>query len=91
MQEVYCTVSGLVQKVFFRVYIKEIADVLDLTGFVKNNEDGTVEIIVQSYNEEKIKHFISKVKEGSPMSKVEMVDTKWQSPTKEFEYFVIEY
>lgn len=91
MQEIQCKVSGLVQKVFFRVYAKEHADKFDLVGFVKNKEDGTVEIVAQSYNEEYLKFFVSKLKEGSPMSKVETVEVAWASPEESFEHFLIEY
>lgn len=91
MQEIQCNISGLVQGVFFRVYAKEHADKLNLVGYVKNLEDGTVEVVAQSNNEDYLKYFISKLKEGSALAKVDKVDINWGSPEKEFEYFVINY
>ncbi len=37
-------ISGLVQGVFFRAQAKEQADALGITGWVRNNNDGSVEI-----------------------------------------------
>ena len=91
MQEIQCKISGLVQGVFFRSYTKECADKLELTGYVKNLQDGSVEVVVQSYNEDLLKEFISKIKEGSPLSKVDSIDTRWSHPEKEFEHFTIEH
>ena len=39
--------SGKVQGVFFRDSTKRKADELGLTGFVRNLEDGTVEVVAQ--------------------------------------------
>ena len=91
MQEVQCKISGFVQGVFFRVYAKEHADNLNIVGYVKNLDDGTVEVIAQSNNEEYLKYFISKLKEGSALSKVDRVDTVWVSPEDDFEHFLINH
>ena len=44
---VHIIVSGSVQGVFFRAKTKEAADGLKVSGWVKNNMDGTVEIIAE--------------------------------------------
>ena len=46
-KEVYCTVHGEVQGVFFRQFVKEKADQLGVFGYAKNLPDGTVEIVAQ--------------------------------------------
>ena len=89
MQEIQCKVSGSVQGVFFRVYAKEQADNLNIVGYVKNINDGTVEIVAQSRNEDYLKYFISKLKEGSALANVDRVDTVWISPEDDFEHFLI--
>ena len=48
------TISGLVQGVFFRAQAKEKADALGLTGWVRNTNDGGVEIHAEG-PEEKLK------------------------------------
>ena len=40
-------IKGNVQGVFFRGYIKENADALGLRGFVRNLDNGDVEVIIE--------------------------------------------
>ena len=40
-------ISGTVQGVFFRGFIKENAEKLNLRGFVRNLEDGRVEVFIE--------------------------------------------
>jgi len=40
-------VKGTVQGIFFRQFVKTHADELKLRGFVRNLEDGTVEIVAE--------------------------------------------
>lgn len=89
MQQIQCKITGRVQGVFFRVYAKEIADNFNIVGFAKNTSDGGVEIIAQHFNEDYLKYFISKLKEGSALSKIDKVDTVWMPQEKEYEHFII--
>ena len=45
-------ISGTVQDVFFRSYIKENAEKLDVRGFIRNLEDGRVEIFLEGNGKE---------------------------------------
>ena len=47
MQRYKITVTGKVQGVFFRQTAKEVADRLSLTGFARNEPDGSVHIEVE--------------------------------------------
>jgi len=40
-------INGQVQGVFFRLRVKEEADKLGATGWIKNNSDGSVECLVE--------------------------------------------
>jgi len=40
-------VTGTVQGIFFRVFIKENADKLNLKGFVRNLNDGRIEVFLE--------------------------------------------
>jgi len=40
-------IKGIVQDVFFRTFVKEEADKLGLYGFVRNLENGNVEVCVE--------------------------------------------
>ena len=57
MATVHLLVEGKVQGVFYRASAKETADDLGLSGWVKNREDGNVEMVV-SGEEPEINKFI---------------------------------
>ena len=44
-------ISGTVQGVFFRKFIQEKAEKLDLKGFIRNLDDGRVEVIIEGKDE----------------------------------------
>ncbi len=81
-------VTGKVQGVWFRDFVKKNADVLNINGRVKNNIDGTVEAVVEG-EEEIINQLIDKIKIGSPLSKVENVKVNWQPILNKFNSFKI--
>jgi acylphosphatase len=66
------TVYGFVQGVFFRQAAKEQADQLGLTGFVRNQSDGTVYLEAEGVDEE-LDKFLEWCKTGPPFSRVEHV------------------
>jgi acylphosphatase len=69
-------VTGRVQGVWYRDFVKKNAIALFLSGWVKNNPDGTVSAAVQG-EEEIINRLIDKLKIGPPLSKVEDVKVNW--------------
>ncbi len=83
-------VSGRVQGVFFRAFTKEKAKSLGLKGWVKNTDDGRVEVLVEG-EKEKIEKLIEHLKKGPMLAKVEAVDADWQEFEGEFEDFQIKY
>ncbi|BAQ23663.1 acylphosphatase [Streptococcus troglodytae] len=76
MKKVRLLVSGRVQGVGFRYSTYNLAlEIGDICGRVWNNDDGTVEILAQSDNAEKLAKFIQEIRKGpSPFSKVTYVD-----------------
>lgn len=66
-------IYGLVQGVFFRVTAKEKADILDLTGFVRNEKGGSLFIEAEG-EKQNLDKFLQWCKEGSPMAKVERIE-----------------
>lgn len=81
-------VTGKVQGVWFRDFVKKNAVVLHLNGWVKNNSDGTVSVAIEG-EKEIINQLINKLKIGSPLSKVEDVKVKWQLFENKFNSFKI--
>ncbi len=83
------TVTGRVQGVFFRASTKTQADNLGLTGWVKNESDGSVMIEVAG-DEKSIQNFIKWCHEGPPISRVDNVRLK-EIPNQDFKDFKITY
>jgi len=81
-------ISGDVQGVFFRANTKKLADSLNLVGFVKNTEDGKVEIIAEGKKQD-LEILIEFCKKGPEGAKVEKVEIKYTSTKKEYEEFKI--
>ena len=79
-------VQGTVQGIFFRQFVKGHADDLKLTGFVRNLEDGTVEIVCEGDVEgiERLARFVKKGPEHAQIRNVVVVERKWSGDFKEF-------
>ncbi|WP_420797485.1 acylphosphatase [Clostridium chrysemydis] len=67
--------SGRVQGVGFRFFLASNANTLNLTGFCKNLEDGTVYIEVQG-SEKLLESFIEKIELGNRFIRVTNLDKK---------------
>jgi len=80
-------VSGKVQGVFFRATTKETAEDLGVTGFVRNEPDGTVYAEVEG-DSEKLDEFLDWVKKGPPQANVADIQVE-EDELKDFEYFEI--
>ena len=88
MQHAELLVSGKVQGVWFRDYVKRSAVGLDLKGWVKNNADGTVSVKVEG--EKKIvEDLIELIKIGSRMSRVDNVSVEWSKADNKYQDFKI--
>ena len=81
-------VTGRVQGVWFRDFVRKIATNLELNGWVKNNPDGSVSTAVEGEGGD-INRLIEKIKIGSPLSKVENVKVNWQPFENKFNSFKI--
>ncbi|WP_163526169.1 acylphosphatase [Halobacillus ihumii] len=67
-------VHGRVQGVGFRATTEQIASQYSLTGWVKNNSDGTVEIVAEG-SEQELASFIKVIEKGpSQFAKVQSLD-----------------
>ncbi|MBW3010849.1 acylphosphatase [Candidatus Woesearchaeota archaeon] len=68
-------VTGIVQGVFFRRYIKENAEDLKLNGWAKNKDNDKVEILVEG-DEADIEELIDICSRGPQGAEVEDVEVK---------------
>ncbi|KYK22878.1 acylphosphatase [Thermoplasmatales archaeon SG8-52-2] len=90
ISSVHVLISGRVQGVFFRANTKQQAEMLGLSGWVRNTKDGKVEAIFEG-EEEGVDQIIKWCHKGPSLSKVEKVDVKKQVPTNEYDDFSIRY
>lgn len=68
-------ISGLVQGVFFRSFIKENAEKIGVRGFVRNLDDGRVEIFIEG-NPEEVKKMVAICKKGPKHYEIKKVEEK---------------
>jgi tRNA pseudouridine55 synthase len=86
--EFYAKVYGRVQGVGYRYFVKEKAQNLDIFGYVKNLEDGTVEVLAQG-REENLQKLIEELKKGPYLAKVEKINIIFRKPLEIFRNFEI--
>lgn len=80
MKSLKITIKGSVQGVFFRNFIKEKAEEFDLKGFVRNLENGKVEVVVEG-KDGSVNEMIESCKKGpehSQVSELEIEELKHQ-------------
>ena len=83
-------IYGRVQMVFFRDSTRRRAKRFGLSGWVKNEKDGTVKIMAEG-DERGLKELINWCYNGPMLARVEKVDTEWGESTGEFKGFKIRY
>lgn len=90
MQEVFIKIYGKVQGVFFRDEAKRLALSLDLNGWIKNIDDGTVEILAQgkAENLNKLKNW---TEQGPNLAQVEKIECKYREIKNKLDNFKILY
>ncbi len=86
--EIHCKVTGRVQMVMFRDFVKRGASGLGLFGTVRNLSDGSVEVIAQG-EKEKLEKLIEKLRGGSIFARVDNVHVKWKEAETHFNNFTI--
>lgn len=84
-------ISGTVQGIFFRNFTRENANKLNLKGYIRNLEDGNIEIFVEG-EKDNISSLIDLLKKGPPYSQIRDVKIefrKWSGDFKEFKILSI--
>jgi acylphosphatase len=79
-------VKGTVQGIFFRQFVKEHADKIGVTGFVRNLSDGDAEVVVEGEGDQ-LERLLSQVKKGpkhSQIRNVEVEEKKWSGSFEGF-------
>lgn len=83
-------VEGWVQGVFFRYSTREMANRLNVFGWVKNRRDGKVEAVFEG-ERKRLEQMIDWCRKGPPGAQVQRIDTHWEQYVGEFDGFSIVY
>ncbi len=75
MKTIKMFVEGTVQGVFFRKFLKDSADSLELKGFCRNLDDGRVEVVVEG-KDEMVNEMVEKCKSGPKHADVKRVESE---------------
>jgi len=68
-------IDGTVQGVFFRAFVKENAERYNVKGFVRNLEDGKVEVFLEGDNVD-VNKMVELCKKGPKHSQIRNVEVK---------------
>jgi acylphosphatase len=71
--------KGRVQGVYFRQYARRWADVLSISGYVKNMPDGTVLAVFEGQRQA-VQEIIRKLKDEHPHAEVAQVEIRVEEP-----------
>ncbi|MEO8799670.1 MAG: acylphosphatase [Polyangiaceae bacterium] len=81
-------VRGRVTGVYFRASAQREAKRLGITGWVRNRNDGSIEIMAEG-DEDVIKELVSWSHHGPTAARVDGVDVRWRGYSGEFSGFAI--
>ena len=90
MKAAHAWISGRVQGVGFRYSCRQLAKGFDVTGWVKNLDDGRVEMWVQG-QEDEIKEFLQAIDESHLKGLISKIDLNWTAAEKELTDFSIAF
>ena len=76
MERLHVVVRGDVQGVGFRYFVQRTAQRLGLRGWVRNNDDGTVELVAEG-DRARLEELEWAVKAGPRLARVEHVEVGW--------------
>lgn len=82
-------VSGRVQGVGFRWFVEREARTLGLAGWVRNKQNGSVEVLAAGTHEQ-LNALYARLKEGPRASRVDDVDVEEAAPLHDLKTFRIE-
>jgi len=66
-------ITGKVQQVYYRKFVSQALMRAGVQGYVRNLQDGTVEVVARIYDDE-YDNVMEILKKGSPMSQVDSID-----------------
>jgi acylphosphatase len=88
LKQAHIYIKGDIIGVGFRAWTKIQAKIVGVSGWVRNNEDGFVETVIQG-DEDKVNVMVETLKQGPPVARVDDVEVIWIEPKEMLEGFEI--
>jgi acylphosphatase len=86
MQRLSLRIRGLVQGVCYRAETKTTATRLRLSGWVRNRDDGSVELVAEGPPAQ-LDALLEWCRTGPPRARVDALEPSWSAATGEFDEF----
>lgn len=86
MERLHLVVHGDVQGVGFRYFLLRQAEELGLRGWVRNNDDGSVELVAEGGRRD-LEALMRAAAVGPRLARVSRVDAEWSAATGRLEGF----
>jgi acylphosphatase len=83
-------VYGRVQGVGFRWFVRETARALALTGYVRNEYDGSVQVVAEGPRG-RLEELLAGLRRGPRSAAVNDVTAEWPEPSGEFSDFEVRF
>ena len=90
MKQLQVQFTGTVQGVGFRYTTREIAKRFAVTGFVKNEPDGSVTLLAEG-EEAELQEFFREVRESKLSHYIHDMKAQWRKPQGRWREFSIEF
>ena len=87
---VHVFIDGRVQGVAYRFFAEKYANRLNVTGWVKNLEDGRVEVLAEG-PAAPVETFLDRLREGPNLARIERFEVRREQATGEFSEFRIAF
>lgn len=86
----HAVVHGLVQGVNYRYFVQRNAESLEISGYVRNLDDGSVEVVAEG-EKDKLTQLIAKLKAGPRAARVDDVDVTWLKDVERYSRFEVRF
>lgn len=86
MSRLHAIVEGRVQGVGFRAFVMDVAEMLPVTGWVRNRWDETVEVVAEG-ERPVLEKLLAALRRGPSAAYVSRVQEEWSAATGEFRDF----
>ena len=87
----FAVIRGRVQGVYFRAFVRNHAEALGLTGYVRNLPGGSAIEVRAEGEKTKLDELLKQLNVGPPRARVDRVDVEWSDYTGRFTDFEFKY